>query len=808
MRLPRLPEIDALSFWLGFGLAALLAYALYRLRQQLADLRQTISHRFHRARELLTAGAERRLREDVQRFAQTAHLAGALFALDDVLVPPRLLLPEPPFDPTAPPTDPDLTSVIPRLPDWPELAAVYRAPTIDPAEALAGAAAGLLVLGAPGSGKTTLLAHLATRLARDELEVLSEPHTTIFVHAADLVLPLAPGVDSLEPLIAAAQARASALTAARLPRHLRTRLREYKCAVLLDGLDELPPPVVADVAQWLGQFRQAYPRHLLIAAASLWGYGPLMRLGLAPVLIAPWNAADYRALIEKWGAAWDKLIRSRKRRAPQDTDPHLILGWLGSGNGGRSVFEVTLKTWAALAGDARGKRPVDWMEAYVLRHGVKPIGQRGLGRLAAAMLERELSVGLTRDEAATLVAQVFAGHPGLDPGDFLDDLIARRLLARHRDRLTFQHGLVSAYCAAVHMAAEPEAAVPGQTPTWTRALYFYAALGELTPVVARRLNQAPDFLHSDVLDCAAWLRDSPAQARWRSEVMRRLSRLLMDSNQPEGLRSRALAAFVAAGDASVAALFKQGSTSPDAQLRRLSLLGLGAVGEISAVLQIASHFTDPDLEVRWAAALALGVLEHQSAIEALAKGLLVGDDHLRRACAEGLARHPEEGHPVLQEASAHADVSVRRAAVFGAAAARSDWAMPLIEELLRHEQQWLVRSAASDALARLREPASRALRPALPPDSQGWLVAWAAEQGLGVPPGRGALEVLKRAARDGHEATRRAAAGALGALADPDHSRELYPLLRDASPMVRAAAWEALGLISAAAGQRLAAPAA
>jgi HEAT repeat protein len=82
-------------------------------------------------------------------------------------------------------------------------------------------------------------------------------------------------------------------------------------------------------------------------------------------------------------------------------------------------------------------------------------------------------------------------------------------------------------------------------------------------------------------------------------------------------------------------------------------------------------------------------------------------------------------------------------------------------------------------------------------------VAWAADQGLGVPPGRGALEVLKRAARDGHEATRCAAAGALGRLAEPEHSRELYPLLRDESPLVRTAAWEALAQLAAAAGQRL-----
>jgi HEAT repeat protein len=274
------------------------------------------------------------------------------------------------------------------------------------------------------------------------------------------------------------------------------------------------------------------------------------------------------------------------------------------------------------------------------------------------------------------------------------------------------------------------------------------------------------------------------------------------------LRSRALAAFVGANDSSVTAFFKQNRTSPDPLLRRLALLGLGAMGDVTVVLQVASHFTDAELPVRWAAALALSVLEHSSAVEALAQGLLVGDDNLRRACAEALARHVEEGHPVLQEAISHADLAVRRAAVFGLAATHTDWSVPLLEDVLHREQQWFVRSAAADALQQLRDASARAPRPTLAPENLGWLVAWAAGQGLGVPPGRGAVEVLNRAARDGREDTRGAAAGALGRLADPESSRELYPLLRDESPMVRTAAWEALAQIAMASAQRLVAPAA
>jgi len=809
MRLPRLPELDAFSFWLGFLVALALAYGAYRLRHQLGALRERWSQRLRGVREFFTAGLDRSVRADVLRFAQNSHLAGALFPLDEILLTPRVLLPDPVFDPNAPPQEQEIGSIVPVLPEWPELAGLYRAPSLTAAEALAGTS-DLLVLGAVGAGKTTLLAHMASRLARQDPTFLSEPHRPIFVHAADLALPFVPGGNVLDPLLAAASVRATAITGARLPRHLRGRLREDKCLILIDGLDELPPPVIGEAAAWLAQFKQAHPQHRLVVAAGLSHYAPLLSLGLAPVLIAPWSLEDHRALIAKWGAAWEKLIRARKRRAaPSDTDQHLIMGWLASANQGRSIFEITLKVWAAFAGDARGKRPVDWLEAYVLRHGVKSLGQRALARLATAMLERELTAGLSRAEALALLTPLFAGPAGsaaLEPDEFLDDLIARRLLARHRDRVQFQHGLTGAFCAATALANEPEAAQSGQTRSWVSALYFFSALGELTPIVARALNQPPDLLHSDLMACAYWLRDAPAAARWRPEVFRRLSRLFSDGQQPEALRTYALAAFVAAGDPSVGALFKQSLTSPDPLARRLAALGLGALGDVSAVLPIASHFTDPVLEVRWASALALSVLNHQSALEALAQGLLVGDDDLRRACAEALAANDEEGYPVLKDAIAHEELGVRRAGVYGLAATRADWAYALLEDSLRKEQQWFVRSAAAEVLAQHKEPANRAPRPVIAPDAQGWLIGWAASQGLGVPPGRGALEVLNRAAAEGDENTQRAAAGALGRLGDPASSRELYPLLRNDSLAVRDAAFRALAFIGAAAGQRLSPP--
>lgn len=815
MRLPSLPPIDNFSFWLGFASAAAIVLLVWWFRRPLGAARQAVYDRLRGLRETLTSGTERALREDVIRYAQTAHLAGSLFALNEILIPPRLLAPAPPLDPTMPPEDEDLNAVIPVIPEQPDLAGIYRAPALGVEEALTGTN-NIVILGGPGSGKTALLAHLASRAGRGDTTLFPEGITPLFVHAADLDLPGKPD-DTAGPLVAAAQARVSALTSARLPQHLRLRLREFKCVIFLDGLDEMPPMQIAEVAAWLAAFEKQHPQHRVIAAAGLWGYGPLTAIGFAPILIAPWNADDHRALIQKWGAAWANIIRARRKKTTQsEVDPHLIMGWLGNGNVGRTVFEVTLKVWAAFAGDSRGNRPVDWLEAYVLRFGVKPTGQRALGKLAAAALGKHDALGVTRAELLPLLDPLFALPPGggtqraqEHSDSFLDDTIRRHLLAKHaKDRVSFEHGLAAAYCAATALAAEPEGVTPGATPPWARALYFFAALGDLTPFVGKQLTQAADVLQTELLTCALWLRDAPATARWRGEVFRRLSQLMMNPASPESLRLRALAGFVASADPATIALFKQALANPDPLNRRMGALGLGAVGDPTLVPTVAGLFADPYLDVRWAGALALAAIGAEPAIDALARGLMQGDDNVRQACAQALARQPELGHPLLQEAITVEDLAARRAAVFGLADTKADWALKKLEEVQHNEQQWIVRNAAVEIVERWKKgPAGQHTpQPYQPPESQGWLIAWAAKQGTGVPPGRAAIDVLNRALKEGDELWRRAAAESLGQLGDPAGARDLYLALRDPAPLIRDAAFRALAQIAAASGQRMAAP--
>lgn len=808
MKLPFLPFIDPFSFWLGFGIAAAIGFALFFFRRQLGVAREAVLARLKVVREALTSGTERNFRRDTEHVAQTAHLAGALFALDELLIPPRLLMPERDPDPTVPDPEEDLSIVIPALPEWPELAALYRAPTLSAEEAFSDSLLNMVVLGAPGSGKSTLLGHLASRAAVEDETGLFKGATPILIHAGDIDPAQAKGGDVVQPLISAAQARASLVMAPQLPRHLRGRLREFKCVIFMDGFDELPPLRIAEVAGWLEQFIKAYPQHRLIAAAEAWGHGPLLQLGLAPIRLAPYNGDDYAELIRKWNAAWQKLA-ARKKKAKLEVDPFIVMGWLANGNEGRSIFEITLKIWGAFAGDSRGNRPIDWLDMYVRRVGLTPAGLKALGKFASTLIAQE-NAGLPRADVAPMLDPFFAGpdgKPQLDTDDYLDTLLSKRLFSKHGNRISFRHSLTAAYCAATALAADPATINPGTNPAWNRALYFFAPLGDLTPHVGRRITQAPDLLQSDLLNCARWLRDAPASAKWRGEIYKRLSQLMMNAQQPESLRLRALSALVSAHDPAIAQLFKQALAAPEPFLRRMATLGLGTYIEPAHVPALAALLSDGYLDVRWAATLALAANGSEKAIDTLIQGLTSGDNDLKQACAQAFARNAAEGHAMLKEGIAHADVSIRHASVYGLRDTHTDWADALIENTMKNEQEWIVRNAATTIMEQKKQGPGEILpRPYVPPEKQGWLVAWAAQQGTGVPPGKAAVEVLNKALATGDSRTRQAAAQAVGRLGDPASARELYAAMRDPDLLIRDAAFRALAQVSTSTGQRLAAP--
>jgi len=95
--------------------------------------------------------------------AQRHHLAYELFALEEILVEPRVLVPPPNIDPTNPVFPESLISNIVPLPlEFPEILSQYPIPTFSLPEAIQNGG-NYVLIGQAGWGKSTALASLALR---------------------------------------------------------------------------------------------------------------------------------------------------------------------------------------------------------------------------------------------------------------------------------------------------------------------------------------------------------------------------------------------------------------------------------------------------------------------------------------------------------------------------------------------------------------------------------------------------------------------------------------------------------------------
>ena len=157
--------LDPLSFGVGFLAGILFTWLLSRFRPLWRQWREAAREQRQAAQMKKTSGVEDNHRRLTLRRAQGMHLAASLFSLDEILQEPRLIAPPAEVEPGVIGIQEDIISqTLPYMPGWPELAAIYRAPTLSLSEALSGGS-NIVIVGAAGSGKTVALAHLASLAA-------------------------------------------------------------------------------------------------------------------------------------------------------------------------------------------------------------------------------------------------------------------------------------------------------------------------------------------------------------------------------------------------------------------------------------------------------------------------------------------------------------------------------------------------------------------------------------------------------------------------------------------------------------------
>jgi HEAT repeat protein len=832
--------MDLLSFAVGFVAGILFTWLLSRIRPLLVQLRENAKEQRQVAQTRRASGLENNFRRITLRRAQGMHLAASLFSLDEILQEPRLIAPPPRVEPGVVGIQEDIISqTLPYMPAWPELAAIFRAPTMSMTEAILGGS-NIVIAGSAGMGKTVALAHLASLAANLQVKLDADSDleaVPYLYHVADLQLPFDSSRDPLNLIINAASESAPLFDLRRLPGFIQQTFKDGQALMLIDGFDELDPAGQKNVFEWFKALMQAYPKSRIVTTGCVDQLTGLISLGFSPLALIAWDSPKNLRFMQQWGELWSRTaaLDAWTQAGPQQIDPVLLNTWLTSDNSGLTPLELTLKAWGAYAGDSLGPRVLDAIATHVRRVAPSGTPLAALELLAMQVVltlqpvfdprqarawvkqydivedapiesaetvnkaETGEAVPLT-DSQKIKIKKSNAGEAAPTYG-LLSKMVESGLLISHsNNKMRFLHPILNGYLAGQAIGDNDADTTLLALPDWdgkTLSLRYLAARGDASAVADIMLKASELPLHRTAFAVARWLRDAPKEAAWRGKVFASLLTILQSEGQPLGLRGQAMAAFVTSGDPGAVTLFRQLLSSKSFELIPLAALGSGALRDGKAAGALEELLQAPVSAVRRATCLALVAIGTEKSLESVARALLQGDEELRRAAAEALANDPLEGHPVLKEGATLADILVRRAVVHGLARVGQRWAVETLQHMQVEDDQWAVRNLANQYLEQIQNIDPRVPRQLSVPSESPWLIEFAGKQKMGIPRGGPATDVLLNAFKQGNTEERLAALPYLKRVANEGIVGALYNGMYGEDPEVREAAFYAIEDIGA-----------
>lgn len=665
----------------------------------------------------------------------------------------------------------------------------------------------LVITGALTSGRTSALTMLVWQTRRRAPQGQPYERFPVWINLARLKdLPESQETGPVERF-----AQLAALFIPELiPKWLIDHLKSTPALILVDNWDTLPADTRMLVALWFAEVAAAFPQSVWVVASGVAGYGPLTETGFAPLdIIPPTGELTLHALYR----GWTKLLRGAEAEPPEEVID--TLRWAQDSGG--PLVEMNLRTVAYLQTGQLPKRPVDVMDFYLdtripeINLGEEQETVAAHARMLAlsvlsyiATTHRLQEHAFTRQEIHDYIASLLPPeaerHPKLE-GAVRKLLFDSKLLKR-LDKLWIPEHYLWADFLTAWMLAEDETGVAEtqahlDDPAWELLLEFYVGLGDATPLVKALLNQVAHANNREaLLRLARWSMVADEEAAWRRAVMKALAQVVTMPKLEESLRMRLGRGLALTAGESSKALFLKALPHPAPEIRCLALRGLGWSGSTREMEILGKALYDENLDVSRSAVEALADMDTPGAARLLGSALSEVDERLILHISKALGRMLN-GHKILQESVEHSDLMVRRAAAHGLALIDQPWAVGLLEQLVRQDKEWLVRSAAEAALETQKELAEAHTLVPPPPqvDQIEWLMTWAARRGVGLGLGEAAFEMLLNALAQGERPAKVLGALTLSYIGRAEHLHALNALRQDSDPLAQQAAQQAITAI-------------
>ncbi|WP_190507016.1 NACHT domain-containing protein [Oscillatoria sp. FACHB-1407] len=169
----------------------------------------------------------------------------------------------------------------------------------------------LVILGPPGSGKTTLLEHLTLTYAQHfsrRYHRRTPRLVPVLLYLRDVRGAI---ITENPPMLAALIEQQASIQALNPPPHwFQTRLKQGKCLVLLDGLDEVADTQQRQqVSHWVAQQIRTYPENRFILTSRPFGYKTAPLEEVSTLEVQPFNLKQMQQFIRSWYLQTEMMSR-------------------------------------------------------------------------------------------------------------------------------------------------------------------------------------------------------------------------------------------------------------------------------------------------------------------------------------------------------------------------------------------------------------------------------------------------------------------------------------------------------------------